>query len=73
MQVLKRPDDGIDRTGGNAEGAADTTIFINLGNLKWPFFAACRIERCRCRASEAGKLFNACCAPGGATIDGYLP
>jgi hypothetical protein len=43
VQILKRPDDGIDRAGGNTKSAADTTIFVNLGNLQWPFFAACRI------------------------------
>jgi len=73
MQILKRPDDGIDRTGGNTQGAADATILINLGNLQGPFFSACRIKRCYGRASEVGKLCNACCAPGGAAIDGGLP
>jgi len=71
--MLKCPDDGIDRAGGNTEGAANTAIFVNLGNLQWPFFATCRVKRCYGSASESGECFNACAAPRGAAIDGRLP
>jgi hypothetical protein len=48
--MLKSPHDGIDRAGRNTEGAANTTVFVNLRNLQWAFFTACNVKRDNCRA-----------------------
>ncbi len=64
-----RPDDAVYRAGLDAQGAANTPIFIDDGHASFRFLAVCSVEGQGGAACQLGKAMHTFLASGRALVD----
>jgi hypothetical protein len=73
VHYLRRPDDGIDGAGLDAQRAADAVGFVDARDQRSLVFAPRRIERQRRRSGACRKLAYDPIAARRASVDGRIP
>ncbi len=69
VHLARSADDGVYRTGGDAQGAADAELLVDQGDVKRLVFAACSVKRQDRLSGQACECGHGCIAAGRTAVD----